>query len=254
MADDLTLSIDIAAAPETVFRFLSDPQLFQQWMGPGAHLSASGVEVHYPGGNVARGTLRESVPNRRIVFGWGYDQHTHGIGPDATTVTIELEPTPEGTRVTLRHAGLDAAGQNEHRKGWTHYLAQLAGSAANLLFAERLPAAVARYVEAWNHPDFAARAALLATCWSEAAIFRDPMGAADGREGLNHYIAGAQQFAPGYRLVMEGAPEQCHGYYRFAWSIHLPDGGVMGRGTNFGQINPQGELVSCIGFWDSPAS
>src|SRR5262245_58861668 len=143
MSDELELSIDIAAKPETVFRFLSEPELFKQWMGPGANLSATEVTVHYPKGGAARGTVRESVPNQRVVFGWGYDGGTHGLPPDSTTITISLEATPHGTRVTLRHAGLDAAQQKEHRIGWTHYLGQLLAGAQNLGYAEALPAAVA---------------------------------------------------------------------------------------------------------------
>ena len=38
MSDTLELSIHISASPETVWRFLSEPDLFKQWMGPGAEL------------------------------------------------------------------------------------------------------------------------------------------------------------------------------------------------------------------------
>ena len=61
---------------------MSDPELFKQWMGTGPVLDATHVTVHYPTGQTARGTLRESTPNERIVFGWGYD------APDTSTVTI----------------------------------------------------------------------------------------------------------------------------------------------------------------------
>lgn len=250
MSDELELSIHIQASPETVFRFLSDPVLFQQWMGPGATLGADRVTVAYPTGQVAQGTLRESTPHRRIVFGWGYVDGTHGLAPDASTVTIELTPAGDGTQVTLRHSGLNAAQRSEHLKGWTHYLAQLAGAATNLLFAESLPAATQNYVAAWNETDVAARQQLLDACWEETGFFRDSMGVADGRIALLHYISGAQQFVPGFRLELTGTPEQCHGYYRFSWQIRMPDGNTMGRGTNFGQLTPAGRFASAIGFWD----
>lgn len=255
MADELVLTIDIAASPETVFRFLSDAALFKQWMGAGALLSAAEVTVRYPNGNAVRGTLRESVPNRRIVFGWGYEDGKHGLLPDATTVTIELEKTASGTRVTLRHAGLDAAQQSEHRQGWTYYLAQLASGATNLAFNELLPQAVNNYLAAWNETDAGKREALLAACWDDAGIFRDSMGTADGRAALNRYIGGAQQFAPGIRLELDNddaaaPPEQCHGYYRFSWAIRLADGKIMGRGTNFGQLTAAGRFASAVGFWN----
>lgn len=246
----MELTIDIAAKPETVFRFLSDPELFKQWMGPGALLSETEVAVHYPDGGAARGRLRESVPNERIVFGWGYDMGTHGLPPDSTTVTISLAPTATGTRVTLRHDGTDQAQAAEHKKGWLHYLGQLSAGASNIGFAEALGGAVDGYIEAWNETDFAKREAILARCWDEAGIFRDSMGSADGRVQLNYYIGGAQQFVPGFKLELDGAPEQHHGYYRFSWAIRMPDGNVMGRGTNFGQISGAGLLMSAIGFWN----
>jgi uncharacterized protein YndB with AHSA1/START domain len=250
MNDSLSLSIHIDAKPETVFRFLSDPELFKQWMGPGALLQAGGITVHYPTGETAIGTLRESVPNERIVFGWGYQNGDHGLTPDATTVTIQLTPTPTGTRVTLEHAGLSQAQQSEHAKGWNHYLGQLAAAASNLGYATALPAAVEAYIRAWNETDAALRDGHLQECWENDGLFRDSMGQADSRSALLHYIGNAQKFVPGFVLELASGPEQCHGYYRFSWQIRMPDGNVMGRGTNFGQLSPAGRFLSAIGFWD----
>lgn len=250
MSDQLELSIHINAKPETVFRFLSDPELFKQWMGPGAMLGTESVAVHYPTGETARGTLHESTPNERIVFGWGYADGAYGLLPDATTVTIQLIPTPSGTTVTLTHSGLTAAQQSEHAQGWTHYLGQLSGAAANLGFAAALPAAVENYINAWNETDVAARTVQLEACWEHDASFRDSMGVANGRIQLLHYISNAQKFVPGFALELAGKPEQCYGYYRFSWLIRVPDGNVMGRGTNFGQLSGGGRLASAVGFWD----
>lgn len=198
MSDILELSIHINAKPETVFRFLSDPELFKQWMGPGAVLDANSVAVDYPTGQTARGTLRESTPNERIVFGWGYD------APDTTTATIQLTPTAAGTTVTLTHAGLTETQRSEHAQGWTHYLSQLASGAVNLGFAAALPTAVENYIKAWNERDISARAGQPDACWEDGAAFRDPMGVADGRIGLLHYITNAQKFVPGFQLELGG--------------------------------------------------
>ena len=244
MSGSLELSIHINAKPETVFRFLSDPELFKQWMGPGALIDSTQVSVQYPSGQMARGTLMESKPNERIVFGWGYD------APDTSTVTIQLTPTATGTTVTLTHAGLDESQKAGHAEGWTHYLSQLSGVAANVGFAAALPAAVENYIKAWNETDISARAAQLDACWEDDAAFRDSMGVAEGRLALLHYITRAQKFVPGFQLELAGTPEQCHGYYRFPWVIRMPDGSVMGRGTNFGQLSGGGRFASAVGFWD----
>jgi uncharacterized protein YndB with AHSA1/START domain len=250
MSDTLSLSIHIHAKPETVFQFLSDPELFKQWMGPGAILRPDGIAVRYPTGETAKGTLRESVANERIVFGWGYEGDAHGLAPDSTIVTIRLSATPTGTLVTLEHTGLDAARQADHAKGWNHYLGQLAAAAANRGYALALPAAVENYIKAWNETGASLRAGHLEACWEEDGIFRDSMGQADSRTALLHYIGNAQKFVPGFLLELASAPEQCHGYYRFSWRILTPDGSVMGRGTNFGQLSSAGRFLSAIGFWD----
>ena len=39
------------------------------------------VTVQYPGGEVARGMIRELVPDRKVVFGWGYEKGLHGWRP-----------------------------------------------------------------------------------------------------------------------------------------------------------------------------
>jgi len=250
MSDSLELSIHIEASPETVFRFLSDPALFQKWMGPGAILGTDTLTVHYPTGHHAAGTIRESIPNQRLVFGWGYSNNEHGIGPDSTVVTISLTPTPTGTLVTLTHAGLDAPQRAEHTLGWNHYLAQLAAASADLAFAASLPAAVQNYIAAWNETNESARLPLLEACWQDDAIFRDSMGATDTRSALNAYIANAHKFVPNFQLELANPPEQCRGYYRFSWLIRMPDGNIMARGTNFGQLAPNGRFASAIGFWD----
>lgn len=252
MSDTLVLSIHVQATPETVFRFLSDPELFKRWMGPGASLGPASVEVNYPSGQTARGALRESVPGERIVFGWGYVDNTHGLAPDSTTVTIQLTPTATGTTVTLTHSGLTPAQQSEHSKGWTHYLGQLATAAASLAAVVSLPITVDNYIQAWNEKSEEARAARLDACWDENGIFRDSMGAVDGRAALFAYIGNARNFVPHFQLELGAPPEHCHGYYRFSWVIRLPDGNIMARGTNFGQLAPSGRIASAIGFWDKP--
>lgn len=252
MPDYLQLSVHVNASPETVYRFLSEPELFKKWMGPGARLTAETVSVRYPTGESAMGTIRESIPNEKIVFGWGYSGGNHGLNPDSTKVTIQLEAVAGGTKVTLTHTGLSKAQQTEHSKGWTHYLAQLTSSAADLGFALALPIAVKKYIQAWNEADVEVRSALLDACWEPDGVFRDSMGSADGRAHLLQYIGGAQQFVPAFQLELAGVPEQCHGYYRYPWLIRMPDGAVMGRGTNFGQISVTGRFTSAIGFWDKP--
>lgn len=78
------------------------------------------------------------------------------------------------------------------------------------------------------------------------------MGAVDGRAALFSYIGNARRHVPGFHRELAAPPEHCHGHYRFAWLIRMPDGNIMGRGTNFGQLGPPSRFASAIGFWDKP--
>jgi uncharacterized protein (TIGR03086 family) len=75
-------------------------------------------------GHIAAGTFREIEPGRRVVFGWGWEG-SPDLGPDASTVTITLEPADGGTRLTLVHEGLSAEQEVGHAEGWTHFLGRL---------------------------------------------------------------------------------------------------------------------------------
>lgn len=248
--DKLELSIHIAAKPSTVYRFLSDPKLFQQWMGTGATLGPAGIRVEYPGGRAsATGTIRESVPDRRLVFGWGYENDEHGLAPDSTTVTIELAATVDGgTDVRLTHQGLDAKRREDHSQGWNYYLSQLARHASAIGLNECLPEIVAAYCAAWNETDAGKRRESLDRCWDAEAVFRDAMGSADGIDAFDRYIANAQKFMVGFRLEPAGKPDLVHGYVRFSWVINKPDGSPLMSGQNFGQLSPEGKFRFLAGF------
>lgn len=119
--------IDIAASPETVFTLLTDPSEYVRWKGRLAELDAR------PGGrfhvsfkdSAVRGEYVEVIPNRRVVFTWGWEGPEAIVGPGASTVQIDLEPHGEGTRLRLRHRGLPAAELASHTEGWDHFLPRL---------------------------------------------------------------------------------------------------------------------------------
>ena len=224
MPDSLVLSTQIEAAPETIYRFLSTRPLLQKWMGPAA----------------ANCAPSSAVPGSRATFEW-----TATTPP--TAVTISILPGPA---VELRHDGLTQAQQDELTPGWQYCLSQLKTAAINVGYTEALPGAVDNHIRAWNESDAATRAELLSNCWEEEAVFQDAMGSAAGRTALGNYIAHAQQFVPGFQLELAAPAEHCNGYYRFPWIIRKPDGAVMARGTNFGQLSAKGRFQSAIGFWD----
>jgi len=123
--------IDIAASPETVFTLLTDPQEYVRWKGRAAELDPrAGGRFHVSFKDAAvRGEYVEVVPNRRVVFTWGWETPGAAVGPGGSTVEIDLEPRGSGTRLRLVHRGLPAAELASHTQGWDHFLPRLSAVA-----------------------------------------------------------------------------------------------------------------------------
>lgn len=126
--DVLEVSVHIAAAPETVFPYFTDPARYVQWMGNRATLEpvpGGSYHVWMRDGVVVAGEFVEVDPPRRLVFTWGWTQGDD-VPPGSTRVVVTLEAEDGGTRVVLRHHDLpDAQQLDHHRMGWEMYLARL---------------------------------------------------------------------------------------------------------------------------------
>jgi uncharacterized protein YndB with AHSA1/START domain len=125
----------IAAPPETVFRFLVNPELMTLWFGISHKLKAhlGGIfRVEVSVGNVAYGTFTEVIPNRRVAFTWGWETADAAIAalkPGTSLVEIDLEPKEEGTLLRLCHSRLPDDLAAIHGDRWSNYLVQLAAAA-----------------------------------------------------------------------------------------------------------------------------
>jgi len=124
----LEVAVYIAAKPETVFPYFTDPARYAQWMGERARLEpvpGGSYRVSMGNGVEASGEFVEVDPPHRVVFTWGWT-HDHSVAPGTTRVVVTFEEQDGGTRVVLRHYGLPDHGQREHhRKGWEIYLGRL---------------------------------------------------------------------------------------------------------------------------------
>ena len=122
------VSVHIAAEPETVFPYFTDPVRYVQWMGRDATLEpvpGGTYRVLMKDGVEASGEFVEIDPPHRLVFTWGWT-HDHAVPPGTTRVVITLQAENGGTRVVLRHHDLPDDGQRaHHREGWELYLGRL---------------------------------------------------------------------------------------------------------------------------------
>jgi uncharacterized protein YndB with AHSA1/START domain len=144
----IRLERTIPAPPDRVYRAWLDPTLLAQWIAPGT-LTVSRAEVdervggHYRIWQADSGLavggfdceLAELVPDRRIVFRWGFVGPERGTGPTFDSLlTITLRRIPGGaTLLTLVHERLyDLAAAMPQvaanvGPGWEAVLDKLAG-------------------------------------------------------------------------------------------------------------------------------
>ena len=126
-------TVRINAWPETVWRYWTDPARMCDWWGAAAELDprpGGTCQVEMGGGPIMRGEYLELVPYERIVFSFGWEPTAGApdIAPGSTRVEITLTADDDDTIMTLRHTGIPAAHADEHRSGWAHFLALLAGA------------------------------------------------------------------------------------------------------------------------------
>jgi uncharacterized protein (TIGR03086 family) len=123
-----TRSVELPVPPDEAFALLTEPERLRRWKTVTAYveLRAGGAyRFAVTPGRVAAGHYREVEPGRRLVFGWGWEG-SPDLPPDASTVTVTIEPAGHGgSRVTLVHEGLSPEQEAGHAVGWDHYLGRL---------------------------------------------------------------------------------------------------------------------------------
>src|SRR5450631_625457 len=117
----------LPVSPDEAFALITEPDRLRRWKTVSARVDLrAGGEYRWTvtPGHIAAGTFVEVEPGRRIVFGWGWEG-SPDLAPDASTVTITLEPAEGGTLVTLVHDGLTTEQVASHLAGWNHFFARL---------------------------------------------------------------------------------------------------------------------------------
>lgn len=96
-------TVEIAAAPETVFPILIEPDKLNRWIASAAHVQ------RHPGGTIDLGwgevpsehvKITELKAPQRLAYGWS-------MPSSATTVTWVLEGSNGQTRLTFTHSGFE---------------------------------------------------------------------------------------------------------------------------------------------------
>jgi hypothetical protein len=115
-------------------------------------------------------------------------------------------------------------------------------------------ALVARYIEMWNEPSPAARAALIEQTLTDSATYVDPMASTEGAEQLNALIDAVQEQFTGYRFTLHSGPEIHHNCVRFSWALGTDASTPAAVGTDVAELAEDGRMCNVIGFLESTPS
>lgn len=139
--DAVVIERRIAARPETVFSFFTDPDRYRRWQGVDAELDPR------PGGvfrvtmtgrsrTITSGVFVVVDPPHRLVFTWGWEARDGlpdgmvDVPAGASTVEIAFVPDGDGTILRLRHGDLPTdEACRFHQSGWDLTLDRLAVAA-----------------------------------------------------------------------------------------------------------------------------
>jgi uncharacterized protein YndB with AHSA1/START domain len=245
----LERTVRIAARPATVFRFFTDPARFAVWWGAGSHIDArpgGPVHIRYPNGVVASGEVVEVVPDRRIVFTYGYEDAGKPIPPGGSRVTVTLEETARGTLLLLRHELATEGVRDAHVPGWRYQLAIFANVAAAEEHADT-DARVDVFFTAWAEPDAVRRREALAEVVTDDVTFRDAFACTAGLDDLVAHTGAVQMHMPGVVLQRAGSARHCQGTAVVEWEMRSADGTARGRGTNVFELAPDGRIRGAVG-------
>jgi uncharacterized protein YndB with AHSA1/START domain len=122
----ISASVRIAAPPEVVFPYFTDPQLIVTWIGERAELEAEpgGTFAVDFGSVAARGRYVTVEPPHRVVFTWGIPGDTT-LPPGMSTVEVVLVADDGDTIVNLTHRDLPPDREPSHGEGWERCLGAL---------------------------------------------------------------------------------------------------------------------------------
>ena len=97
-------SVDVPLKPERAWETVTDPDELERWLAPDVELDlreGGDVFVRDDDGRERHGTVVTVEPPQRLVYTWDTD----GV---ETTVEIELDPLPDGTRIRISESPAEA--------------------------------------------------------------------------------------------------------------------------------------------------
>jgi len=113
-----------------------------------------------------------------------------------------------------------------------------------------LPALIDTYCAAWNDPEPAARARLLAQAMTPESSYTDPTVHTASPAELLAHIDRVREKRPGARVLRQGAVDAHHHVARFHWQVTGADGAMLREGIDIATLSADGaKMTTVIGFF-----
>ncbi|WP_410614783.1 nuclear transport factor 2 family protein [Amycolatopsis sp. lyj-109] len=108
---------------------------------------------------------------------------------------------------------------------------------------------VEQYIAVWNETDGDKRRALVADVFTADAGYTDPLGAVSGHDGIDRFVAGAQQQFGGLTFSLPAEPDAHHDLARFRWYLGAPGAEPVAIGFDVVEFE-DGKIARVHGFLD----
>ncbi|MEV4050517.1 nuclear transport factor 2 family protein [Amycolatopsis sp. NPDC049688] len=108
---------------------------------------------------------------------------------------------------------------------------------------------VEQYIAVWNETDGDRRRALIADVFTADAGYTDPLGAVAGHDGIDQFVAGAQQQFGGLTFSLPAGPDAHHDLARFQWHLGTPGAEPVAIGFDVVELE-DGKIAKVHGFLD----
>jgi uncharacterized protein YndB with AHSA1/START domain len=242
--------LTICARVETVWDYLSTDEGWAAWWGAGSSIKAvpgGAMQIVYPNGQTAEGTVQEVDPPRRIVFTWGFDRPDAVIPLEGSLVEITLDATEGGTRLQLVHRVAGEAAADAHRTGWRYQLGLFRSLLSRDVLGRGLADRIDRWHAAWGVTDAAERRRILEEIATADLVVDESMAALSGLEDLDEWIAQSQAHVTA-EVRRTGTPAASA--ERAIWDWEVTAGGArIATGRSTADLGPDGRFRRITSFW-----
>ena len=248
-------SADIAARPDTVWGFLSNPEGFSAWMEGEITFeprAGSPFRAAFPNYHIvlAGEIVTLDAEARRLGVTWGVESGQGADKMPAGSTLVEFHVRPEGTgcRVDVHHSRFRTVrAANEQDHGWRFQLSKLDLKANRIDLAAGLARTLPDWVAAWNETDDGARMEALQRSCAADVTLRDEWTNLSGVKLLSMHIGNCHRYMPGYSLEHTGDVRICRGEALVGWRSSGP-GGQPIEGFNCIRADPDGTIRGVTGF------